>query len=113
MLCPICQSDMWDNRATKRNPKQPDYKCKNKGCGKAVWLTPAEEKSPVRAEQYQEVPTTTKTVVNPNIEILKLAVTLACKGEDTGMLSDKVWNYYKELQSMANGTYMDFPGGDL
>lgn len=29
---------MWDNRQTKKNPKQPDYKCKDKdGCGKGVW----------------------------------------------------------------------------
>lgn len=29
---------MWDNRESKRNPKQPDYKCKDQDCGKAVWL---------------------------------------------------------------------------
>jgi hypothetical protein len=28
---------MWDNRATKKG-KQPDYKCKDKSCNKAVWL---------------------------------------------------------------------------
>lgn len=33
---------MWDNRDSKRNPKQPDYKCKDKECGKAVW----EQKKP-------------------------------------------------------------------
>jgi hypothetical protein len=29
---------MWNNTETKRSPKQPDYKCKNKQCDKAVWL---------------------------------------------------------------------------
>lgn len=29
---------MWDNRETKKSPKQPDYKCKNKQCDKAIWL---------------------------------------------------------------------------
>lgn len=30
---------MWDNRDSKRNPKQPDFKCKDKdGCGKGVWV---------------------------------------------------------------------------
>lgn len=29
---------MWDNRETKKSPKQPDYKCKNRTCDKAVWL---------------------------------------------------------------------------
>src|SRR5690348_16184054 len=32
--CPKCGSDMWDNRQDKRNPKAPDFKCKNKAaCG--------------------------------------------------------------------------------
>lgn len=38
MICPDCGGPMWDNRQTKKNPKQPDYKCKDKdGCGKGVW----------------------------------------------------------------------------
>lgn len=38
MQCPDCGGPMWDNRQTKKNPKQPDYKCKDKdGCGKGVW----------------------------------------------------------------------------
>lgn len=35
--CPECAGPMWDNRATKRG-RQPDFKCKDKTCGKAVWL---------------------------------------------------------------------------
>lgn len=37
--CPKCGSDMWDNRATKKNPRQPDFKCKEykNGCDGAVW----------------------------------------------------------------------------
>ncbi len=38
MQCPDCGGAMWDNRETKKSPKQPDYKCKNKQCDKAVWL---------------------------------------------------------------------------
>jgi hypothetical protein len=37
-LCPKCNGQMWDNRSSKRNPKAPDYKCKNKDCDGAVWL---------------------------------------------------------------------------
>ncbi len=43
MQCPDCGGAMWDNRQTKRNPKQPDFKCKNKQCDKAVWLKPKGE----------------------------------------------------------------------
>lgn len=35
--CPVCHSDMWDNRLTKKNPKQPDFKCKDPKCSGAIW----------------------------------------------------------------------------
>lgn len=41
VVCPRCAGPVWDNRTTKRNPKQPDYKCKDKdNCDGAIWLTP-------------------------------------------------------------------------
>lgn len=30
--CPICGGEMWDNRDNKKNPKAPDFKCKDKTC---------------------------------------------------------------------------------
>lgn len=38
--CPDCGGQVWDNRATKKG-RQPDFKCKDKGCNKAVWLDSA------------------------------------------------------------------------
>ena len=35
--CPKCQGPMWDNREGKRNPKAPDFKCKDKDCGGVIW----------------------------------------------------------------------------
>ena len=35
--CPKCGGRMWDNRSTKRNPKAPDYKCRDRGCDGVVW----------------------------------------------------------------------------
>ena len=35
--CPRCQGPMWDNRIGKRNPKAPDFKCKDKECDGVVW----------------------------------------------------------------------------
>jgi hypothetical protein len=32
-VCPECGGEMWDNRQDKRNPKSPDFRCKNKVCG--------------------------------------------------------------------------------
>jgi len=28
---------MWDNRLTKRNPKQPDFKCRDRECDGVIW----------------------------------------------------------------------------
>lgn len=37
--CPVCGGQMYDNRATKKNPKQPDFKCKRykEGCEGVIW----------------------------------------------------------------------------
>jgi len=35
--CPKCGGAMWDNRLTKRNPKAPDYKCRDRNCDGVVW----------------------------------------------------------------------------
>jgi hypothetical protein len=42
--CPICGGAMWDDRTSKRNPKAPDFKCKNRprerggpGCEGVIW----------------------------------------------------------------------------
>ena len=35
--CPRCGGRMWDNRATKRNPRAPDFKCRDRACDGAIW----------------------------------------------------------------------------
>lgn len=35
--CPKCGGAMWDNRRDKRNPKAPDFKCKDKACKGVIW----------------------------------------------------------------------------
>ena len=35
--CPKCQGPMWDNRESKRNPRAPDYKCRDKSCDGVIW----------------------------------------------------------------------------
>jgi hypothetical protein len=39
VACPKCGGGMYDNRLTKKNPKQPDFKCKRykEGCEGVVW----------------------------------------------------------------------------
>ena len=35
--CPKCAGKMWDNRMSKRNPKAPDYKCRDRSCDGVIW----------------------------------------------------------------------------
>lgn len=35
--CPKCSGKMWDNRLSKRNPKAPDYKCRDRTCDGVIW----------------------------------------------------------------------------
>jgi hypothetical protein len=35
--CPKCGGRLWDNRVTKKNPKAPDYKCRDATCDGVIW----------------------------------------------------------------------------
>lgn len=35
--CPVCNGRMWDNRQNKRNPRAPDFKCRDRRCEGVVW----------------------------------------------------------------------------
>lgn len=37
VACPKCGGRTWDNRLTKRNPKAPDFKCRDRSCDGAIW----------------------------------------------------------------------------
>ena len=38
-VCPKCDGTaFYDNRQTKKSPKQPDWKCKNVDCAEGFWL---------------------------------------------------------------------------
>lgn len=37
VLCPVCNGQMWDNRKDKRNPKSPDWKCRDRSCKGVIW----------------------------------------------------------------------------
>ena len=51
--CPKCGGRMWDNRLTKRNPRAPDFKCRDRSCDGVIW--PA--KSATDKSQEKEEPT--------------------------------------------------------
>ena len=37
IACPKCGGKLWDNRESKKNPKQPDFKCRDKACDGLFW----------------------------------------------------------------------------
>ncbi|HUQ84655.1 MAG TPA: Rad52/Rad22 family DNA repair protein [Gemmatimonadaceae bacterium] len=45
--CPKCGGRVWDNRLSKRNPKAPDYKCRDRSCDGVIW--PARGAAPAAA----------------------------------------------------------------
>jgi hypothetical protein len=56
--CPKCGGRMWDNRLTKRNPKAPDYKCRDRSCDGVIWPPKAakNETAKTAAEETEEIP---------------------------------------------------------
>lgn len=56
--CPKCGGRMWDNRIGKRNPKAPDFKCKDRGCDGVIW--PEKEDRKIPAENVTGPARTTK-----------------------------------------------------
>lgn len=38
-VCPQCNGAMWDNRQSKKTPKQPDFRCKDANCKSAKGFT--------------------------------------------------------------------------
>lgn len=53
--CPKCGGRMWDNRAGKRNPKAPDYKCRDRSCDGVVWPKKGSKPAPTpKAEDDDE-----------------------------------------------------------
>ena len=48
-VCPKCTGPMWDNRVGKKNPKAPDFKCRDKSCDGVIW--PPKGARPVAAPQ--------------------------------------------------------------
>ena len=55
VACPKCGGPTWDNTLTKRNPRAPDYKCRDKSCDGVVW-PPRDGQKPV-APTATSVPT--------------------------------------------------------
>jgi hypothetical protein len=56
--CPKCGGRMWDNTLTKRNPKAPDFKCRDRSCDGVIWPPKAAKSETPKAqvEETEEIP---------------------------------------------------------
>jgi hypothetical protein len=52
--CPKCGGRMWDNRLTKRNPRAPDFKCRDRSCDGVIWPAKAGSEKPRAAEAPED-----------------------------------------------------------
>lgn len=68
--CPKCNGAMWDNRVSKRNPKAPDYKCKERSCDGAIWLK--DEEGPPVPPPRKRVDATKETLIRAVAQAFKL-----------------------------------------
>ncbi|HZI42262.1 MAG TPA: Rad52/Rad22 family DNA repair protein [Gemmatimonadaceae bacterium] len=55
--CPKCGGRMWDNRLSKRNPKAPDYKCRNRSCDGVIWPAKPNQRASANATSGSAEPT--------------------------------------------------------
>lgn len=51
--CPKCGGRMFDNRLTKRNPRAPDFKCRDRSCDGVIWPPKPGEKV-TRGRDHEE-----------------------------------------------------------
>ena len=47
--CPKCGGRMWDNRQSKRNPRAPDFKCRDRSCDGVLW--PGQQRNAIPVPQ--------------------------------------------------------------
>lgn len=83
--CPVCGGGMYDNRATKKNPKQPDFKCKRykEGCEGVIW--------PPKFQKTGTVKSTSVVAATSNVPNQQLPALLQNQeAEDAAELQSKI-----------------------
>jgi hypothetical protein len=57
---------MWDNRLGKRNPKAPDFKCRDRDCDGVVW-PPKPPRASKRAAKREDEPVEQESVASADV----------------------------------------------
>ena len=83
--CPKCGGRMWDNRMSKRNPKAPDFKCRDRSCDGVVWPPRPAQPAGTTPERESAPPTGTdrsKNAVGPLVDVDESEVAVASADDD-------------------------------
>ena len=99
MNCPKCNAEMWDNRNKKKNPKAPDYKCKDTNCDGVIW-PPKQQQAQSSPQQYapQPLPATHTAVPNISEIVTLLQETNVLLAEISTKLGGQMAHAKSELQ---------------
>jgi hypothetical protein len=84
--CPKCGGRMWDNRLSKRNPKAPDFKCRDRSCDGVVWPARAAQPSGSQpngtAAERPATPARSANAAGPLVEMEEGEVAVASSDDD-------------------------------
>ena len=83
--CPKCGGRMWDNRMSKRNPKAPDFKCRDRSCDGVVWPPRPSQPAGSAPERESAAPAATerpKNAVGPLVDVDEREVAVASADDD-------------------------------
>jgi hypothetical protein len=64
--CPKCAGRMWDNRASKQNPRAPDFKCRERSCDGVLW--PGQHRTIIPATEPPRLAVVPKDPPPPNTQ---------------------------------------------
>lgn len=76
---------MWDNRADKKNPRAPDFKCRDKACDGVIWPPKGNRQAPPRPAPAP--PTDTPEWLDDQEEAEAAVVTQAKAGAEFATLT--------------------------
>ena len=113
MKCEVCGGECWDNRLNKKNPKGPDFKCKNKACEWAKWLKPDEKAKLEAEEKANPEPVKTPQSRGPKEMLCSFVKDLVLKDKDQGRCQDTlttcaaIMAYYNAFSISIDGTSVE------
>jgi hypothetical protein len=113
MNCPKCGGEMWDNRGKKKNPKAPDFRCKNPNCKDekgyvtGLWESDLEKKAEQVSQKTQKPTQKNGNGRDPKWTLLNTCILTAkdlCNANPDAVMP-LANSYYNEAIDILTGKY--------